>query len=168
MRNTPGSTMSGPWLWPCQEVKSDGISDWIGTALSTALLGDVPAAPSDGRSRSDGAGRSSEVQRCEVIDFHCHLDLYPDPLAVRDECVKRGMYVLSVTTTPSAWQGTSALAADTKRIRTALGLHPQLAHERRNELTLFDGFLPRRPYIGEIGLDGARSFVALADQVGGI
>ena len=93
-----------------------------------------------------------------MIDFHCHLDLYVDPLAVRDECVKRGQYVLSVTTTPSAWKGTSALAADAKRIRTALGLHPQLAHERRSELTLFDALLPDAQYIGEIGLDGAPEF----------
>jgi TatD DNase family protein len=93
-----------------------------------------------------------------VIDFHCHLDLYPNPQAVRDECVSRGLYVLSVTTTPSAWEGTSALAAHTQRIRTGLGLHPQLAHERQNELVLFDRFLPETLYIGEIGLDGSPEF----------
>ena len=93
-----------------------------------------------------------------MIDLHCHLDLYPNPQAVRDECLKRGMYVLSVTTTPSAWKGTSALVADTPRIRTGLGLHPQLAHERQNELALFDSVLPETRYIGEIGLDGAPEF----------
>ena len=93
-----------------------------------------------------------------MIDFHCHLDLYPNPHAVRDECVKRGLYLLSVTTTPSAWIGTSALAADAPRIRTALGLHPQLAHERQKELTIFERFLPETKYIGEIGLDGAPEF----------
>jgi TatD DNase family protein len=93
-----------------------------------------------------------------VIDFHCHLDLYPNPQAVRDECVRRGLYVLSVTTTPSAWGGTSALAARTQRIRTGLGLHPQLAHERQSELPLFDRFLPETRYIGEIGLDGSPEF----------
>lgn len=41
-----------------------------------------------------------------MIDFHCHLGLYPNPPAVRDECVRQGLYVLSVTTTPSAWEGT--------------------------------------------------------------
>jgi len=89
-----------------------------------------------------------------VIDFHCHLDLYPNPVAVRDQCAERGLYVLSVTTTPSAWKGTSALAIQSKRIRTGLGLHPQLAHERRNELALFDSYLTATRYIGEIGLDG--------------
>jgi len=87
-----------------------------------------------------------------VIDFHCHLDLYPEPDRVARECAERGLYVLSVTTTPSAWYGTNRLAQE--RTRTALGLHPQLAHERKIELTLFDELLPRTRYVGEIGLDG--------------
>jgi TatD DNase family protein len=93
-----------------------------------------------------------------MIDFHCHLDLFSDPKAVRDECVRRGLYVLSVTTTPSAWLGTSALAEGASRIRTALGLHPQIAHERYGELPLFDQFLAATPYVGEIGLDGHPDF----------
>jgi TatD DNase family protein len=89
-----------------------------------------------------------------VIDFHAHLDLYPDPVATTKECVERDLFVLSVTTTPSAWSGTAALAKDARRIRTAIGLHPQLAHERRSELPLFEELLPRSRYVGEIGLDG--------------
>ncbi|WID95159.1 TatD family hydrolase [Bosea vestrisii] len=93
-----------------------------------------------------------------MIDFHCHLDLYPDPQAVVREADKAGIYVLSVTTTPKAWRGTSALAKGCARIRTALGLHPQLAHQRHQELALFEGLLPETHYVGEIGLDGAPGF----------
>lgn len=93
-----------------------------------------------------------------MIDFHCHLDLYPDPHQVAEGCRECGAYVLSVTTTPSAWEGTRALEDDSDRIRTALGLHPQLAHERRSELALFDELLPQARYVGEIGLDGAPEF----------
>lgn len=89
-----------------------------------------------------------------MIDLHAHLDLYPDPQATTKECVERNLFVLSVTTTPSAWTGTAALAEGAARIRTALGLHPQLAHERRSELALFEDLLPRTRYVGEIGLDG--------------
>jgi TatD DNase family protein len=92
------------------------------------------------------------------MDFHAHLDLYPDPLAVAKECTARKMYILSVTTTPSAWRGTSALAPNGSRIRTALGLHPQIAHQRIIELRLFDEYLPEAKYVGEIGLDGAPEF----------
>jgi TatD DNase family protein len=90
-----------------------------------------------------------------VIDFHAHLDLYPDPLATTRECIERDLFVLSVTTTPSAWSGTAALAEDAPRIRTAIGLHPQIAQERQHELPLFEELLPRTRYVGEVGLDGA-------------
>ena len=93
-----------------------------------------------------------------MIDFHCHLDLYPDPKQVVASCYEQGLYVLSVTTTPSAWRGTSALAEGYDRIRTALGLHPQLASQRRSELPLFDELLPTVRYVGEIGLDGSPEF----------
>nr|WP_249038340.1 hypothetical protein [Paracoccus pantotrophus] len=53
-----------------------------------------------------------------MIDFHAHLDLYPDPHTVARECVVRDLYVLSVTTTPSAWSGTAALT--TQRMRRVL------------------------------------------------
>ena len=89
-----------------------------------------------------------------MIDFHCHLDLYPDPKALVRECISRNLYVLSVTNTPSAWRGTAGLACDAARIRTALGLHPQLAHQRKGELPLFRELLPDTQYVGEIGLDG--------------
>ena len=93
-----------------------------------------------------------------MIDFHAHLDLYPDPRAVVRHCVNQRLYVLSVTTTPSAWRGTSALANGAPRIRTALGLHPQIVHERAGELPLFQRLLPAVRYVGEIGLDGAPEF----------
>lgn len=91
-----------------------------------------------------------------MIDFHCHIDLYNDPPSVIQRAAQRGVYVLSVTTTPKAWPGTRRLAAGQKRIQTALGLHPQVAHERENELSLFELLLPEARYVGEIGLDGSR------------
>lgn len=93
-----------------------------------------------------------------MIDFHAHLDLYPDPHAAALECIARELYVLSVTTTPSAWSGTAALTKDAPRIRTALGLHPQIAHERKGELPLFERLLPLVRYVGEIGLDGGPEY----------
>ncbi|OQW75383.1 MAG: hydrolase TatD [Proteobacteria bacterium ST_bin14] len=91
-----------------------------------------------------------------LIDFHCHLDLYPDPAATVRQAVEDGVYILSVTTTPSAFAGTSALVPEGGRIRTALGLHPELAATRRHELRLFHELLPTTDYVGEIGLDGSK------------
>jgi len=90
------------------------------------------------------------------MDLHCHLDLYKNPLYVVEECLRRRLYVLSVTTTPSAWVKTNELARGNRRIKTALGLHPQLAEQRKEELILFDRLLDRTRYIGEVGLDGSK------------
>ncbi|HWH59906.1 MAG TPA: Qat anti-phage system TatD family nuclease QatD [Terriglobales bacterium] len=90
-----------------------------------------------------------------MIDFHVHLDLYPEPASVVQRCTELGIYVLSVTTTPTAWERTAALAAGSPRIRTALGLHPQLAQQRKHELTLFRELVNTTQYIGEVGLDGS-------------
>ncbi len=76
------------------------------------------------------------------MDFHCHLDLYPDPVAVAKCIARDNIFVLSVTTAPSAFAGTMKLGAGSILIHTALGLHPQLAAERQRELTLFDHLLP--------------------------
>lgn len=90
-----------------------------------------------------------------MIDLHCHIDLYPDPKAIARQCHEAGVYVLSVTTTPKAWHGTNDLAKEYPRIRTALGLHPGIAHQRITELPLFDALISEARYVGEIGLDGS-------------
>ena len=91
-----------------------------------------------------------------MIDFHCHLDLYPKPQTIIERADQSGVYVLSVTTIPKAWLGTKRLAKGRRRIRTALGFHPELAHERYSELGLFDTLIDEAPYVGEVGLDGSK------------
>lgn len=90
-----------------------------------------------------------------MIDFHCHLDLYPDPHKVADRVQQEGIGIVSVTTTPSSWPGTKALENGRRVVRTALGLHPELATARRAELDLFETYLADTAFVGEVGLDGA-------------
>lgn len=90
--------------------------------------------------------------------MHCHLDLYSDPKSIVESCKQKGLYALSVTTTPKAWLGTQRLALGYPKIKTALGLHPELAHLRINELDIFDMLFPQSKYIGEIGLDGSNEY----------
>lgn len=92
------------------------------------------------------------------VDFHCHLDLYPDPHAVAAQAQTSQVAVLSVTTTPTAYEGTAALAHGRPMVRTALGLHPELAAERGHELPTFDRLIHRTAFVGEVGLDGSRRF----------
>ncbi len=90
-----------------------------------------------------------------MIDFHCHIDLFPDPVAVLDEVERRGTYVLAVTTTPKAWRGTRRLVGDRKRVRVALGLHPEVVAERHAEVALLCALMSEARYVGEVGLDGS-------------
>jgi TatD DNase family protein len=53
------------------------------------------------------------------------------------EAQRHGIAVLSVTTTPSAFKGTSALADGRPTIRTTLGIHPELAQARAHESAMY-------------------------------
>jgi TatD DNase family protein len=100
-----------------------------------------------------------------LVDFHCHLDLYPDHAAAVREADVAGVFTLAVTTTPRAWPRNHELAQRTKHVRAALGLHPQLVAERENEIDLWDQYLSQTRYVGEVGLDaGPRFFKSLDAQ----
>ena len=82
---------------------------------------------------------------CRGVDFHCHLDLYPDHEAAIARAEAAGVYTLTVTTTPKAWPRNFQLTRDTRFVRAALGLHPQLAAERAAELPLWEHYPVRSP-----------------------
>lgn len=98
------------------------------------------------------------MSRPRFVDFHCHLDLYPDLEKLVRECEQAEVFTLAVTTTPRAWPRNNALAAKTTYVRAALGLHPQLVSERAGELSLWQEYLPDARYVGEIGLDAGPRF----------
>ncbi len=93
-----------------------------------------------------------------MMDMHCHVDLYPEHKGILDDIERSNYYVLSVTTVPSAYEGTVNLTKGLQHCKTALGLHPQLAHLRKNELPIFDRLVEKTKYIGEIGLDGSKGW----------
>ena len=93
-----------------------------------------------------------------LVDFHCHLDLYSDHAAAFAECERLGIHTLTVTTTPRAWQHNRELAAKTRYVRAALGMHPQLVAERASEISLFEEYIGQTQYIGEVGLDAGPRF----------
>jgi TatD DNase family protein len=102
---------------------------------------------------------------CPLVDFHCHLDLYPDLARSIAACEAARVFTLAVTTTPKAWERNNELASKTRYVRAALGLHPQLVAERAHELKLWEQLLPQSRYVGEVGLDaGPRFFRSLELQ----
>ncbi|MHB1142253.1 MAG: Qat anti-phage system TatD family nuclease QatD [Sulfuricaulis sp.] len=93
-----------------------------------------------------------------LVDFHCHLDLYPDHAKAVQECEAAGVFTLTVTTTPKAWPRNHELAQGTRHVRAALGLHPQLVAERASELPIWEAHLSETRYVGEVGLDAGPRF----------
>lgn len=97
------------------------------------------------------------------VDFHCHLDLYPDHEAAIARAEAARIYTLTVTTTPKAWARNQELTRHTRYVRAALGLHPQLVAERAAELPLWERFLSETRYVGEVGLDAGPRFYKSMD-----
>jgi TatD DNase family protein len=107
----------------------------------------------------------SDDVRSGGVDFHCHLDLYPDLQAAIAKAEAARIYTLTVTTTPKAWPRNHELTRGTRYVRAALGLHPQLVAERAGELALWEYHLPETRYVGEVGLDaGPRFYKSLDSQ----
>ena len=103
--------------------------------------------------------------RPDYVDFHSHLDLYPDLPAAIAACDRRRTATLTVTTTPKAFERNCELANVSEFVRVGLGLHPQLVAERSEEIELFEKLLPRSRYVGEVGLDaGPRYYRSLEIQ----
>ena len=97
------------------------------------------------------------------VDFHCHLDLYPDFETAIAKAEAARIYTLTVTTTPKAWPRNHELTRGTRYVRAALGLHPQLVAERAGELALWEHHLPEARYVGEVGLDAGPRFYKSLD-----
>lgn len=104
-------------------------------------------------------------ERAALVDFHCHLDLYPDHQAAIARCEREAVYTLAVTTTPKAWARNHQLTSSTKFVKAALGLHPQLVESRAGELLLWKELVRETRYVGEVGLDsGPRYYRSLDAQ----
>jgi len=91
-----------------------------------------------------------------LVDTHCHIDLYRNYNEVINEIDQRKIATIAVTNAPSVFRKCCELTAHSKYIRTALGLHPELAAARRTEIGLFEALAPETRFVGEVGLDFVR------------
>jgi TatD DNase family protein len=91
--------------------------------------------------------------RPDYVDFHTHLDLYPDLAQAIASCDRKRVATLAVTTTPKAFERNIQLSSRSEFVRVGLGLHPQLVAERHQEVDLFEKLIEDTRYIGEVGLD---------------
>ena len=99
-----------------------------------------------------------EDHTTELVDFHCHLDLYPDHLGAINHREQEEVFTLAVTTTPKAFPRNKELTQSTRHVHAALGLHPQLISERAHEISLWLDYWTSTRYVGEVGLDAGPRF----------
>jgi TatD DNase family protein len=88
-----------------------------------------------------------------LIDTHFHLDLFPQPEAIVQQMEENGITAIAVTNTPSVFHYTYQLSQKYRSIMPAVGLHPELAVERRHELPTMRDWLNKTRFVGEVGLD---------------
>jgi TatD DNase family protein len=99
------------------------------------------------------------------VDYHTHLDLYPEHQSLLLAAKKSGHAIFTMTTTPLAWERNFQMAQQCPNVRVGLGLHPQLVAQRAEEIGLFEKLVCRTKFVGEVGLDaGPRFYKSLALQ----
>lgn len=92
------------------------------------------------------------------MDFHCHLDLYPNARAVCDEASRRNEFTWLVTTSPRAYASTSKVLSRLSRVLITPGLHPELVESRASELPQLLVQMEKSQAVGEVGIDGSYRF----------
>lgn len=92
------------------------------------------------------------------MDFHCHLDLYPEARQVYVEALRRVEFTWLVTTSPRAFVATSKVLPPQEHLAVSPGLHPEVADKKQAELTLLLELIERSPLVGEVGLDGSSRY----------
>ena len=92
------------------------------------------------------------------MDFHCHLDLYPDARKIYVEASDRVEFVWLVTTSPRAFAATSKVLLASKKIFISPGLHPEVADKKSGELDMLLSQMEQYSGVGEVGLDGSSRY----------
>jgi TatD DNase family protein len=92
------------------------------------------------------------------MDFHCHLDLYPNAREVFAQAVQRNMFTWLVTTSPRAFSATNKVLGGHANVLITPGLHPEIVHERYAELDTLIEQIRYASAVGEVGLDGSKRF----------
>jgi TatD DNase family protein len=105
------------------------------------------------------------VTEAPLIDTHCHLDAYDDPVSVLDEALAAGVHVVAVTEDPGRYRLLRTRLGRRPGVEVALGLHPLRVPEApATEMARFRRLLPQATWVGEVGLDFSRADPAARRQ----
>lgn len=98
-----------------------------------------------------------------ILDTHCHFDMMSNPEKYIKDAENRGDIVVGMTNLPSHFRMGINHVKCYNNIRLGLGFHPQLISEHMSELAIFESSVNQTSYIGEIGLDFSRDYIASKD-----
>jgi TatD DNase family protein len=96
---------------------------------------------------------NSGSARPDLVDVHCHVDLFPVPFEFAKSIQQERVHTIAVTNAPSVFEHTERLASGNPYLHPAVGLHPELVATHEHELEAMWPFLDRTRFVGEIGLD---------------
>lgn len=88
-----------------------------------------------------------------LIDSHCHVDRFPNPTELADECESQHILTLAVTNLPSHYEVAVEHLSSLRFVNPALGFHPLAVADNRSELDVFLSLVTSVSLIGEVGLD---------------
>jgi TatD DNase family protein len=86
-------------------------------------------------------------------DTHMHVDLYKNTKEIIDYIEKNKSYTIAVTNLPILYEKYCKQYQDLKYVRFALGLHPELAFQYKEQIPQMIEHIKVAKYIGEVGLD---------------
>jgi len=96
-----------------------------------------------------------------LLDTHCHIDVYSDPVAVLNQAQAAGIHVVAVTEDPGRFRLLRTRLGRRDGIHLGIGLHPLRVTTRyRSDLDRLRRLLPDADWVGEVGLDFSKAGAA--------
>lgn len=87
------------------------------------------------------------------MDVHMHFDIYEDRDSIVNYINKSKTTTIAVTNLPEIYKRYIGKYKDTEYFKLALGFHPELCVEYREQLKIFIQCINTTRFIGEVGLD---------------
>ncbi|AII11478.1 TatD family hydrolase [Rhodococcus opacus] len=103
------------------------------------------------------------MNSARLLDTHCHVTAYKDPVGMLRAAEQAGVAVIAVTEDADQYRRLRTRLGRREHVEVALGLHPlRAASFGPNDLARFFRLVPQTEWIGEVGLDYSRAGVATA------
>ncbi|WP_155008754.1 Qat anti-phage system TatD family nuclease QatD [Priestia megaterium] len=98
------------------------------------------------------------------VDFHVHIDYYPNYKEIFSYYDQHQIYTLFVTNFPEVYKKAKETFPNSKYVKLALGYHPEMVGIKSFNKKEFDEHISETRYLGEVGLDFSHKFYKHKDE----